>query len=201
MQDFKRHLGVQLDFLRNSARAFDSGNKPEAIRIAVVLRVIFYRSTKSISLLDHLNALEIKIRSEAFARRQALTGRRVVAGFSWSLATMVLAPSGCRLEPRTDPSGPCAFVSATEWWNEVVSTLSGNGYTRAKIILWAANKDGGAHVDAKVPEAYAELRASGALGFFQIGGVQIPVEDAHLTLLRTMAFEVLNSPELLALAG
>ena len=60
--------------------------------------------------------------------------------------------------------------------------------------------DGGAHVDSALPQDYEAVKASGAIGSFEEQGTKIEIEDAHLTFLRTMAFEVLNSTDLVASA-
>jgi hypothetical protein len=63
------------------------------------------------------------------------------------------------------------------------------------------NKDGGAHVDAQVPEAYKFLTEG--MGHSQVNGQgnNLPIENAHYAALRHMAFEVLESEELLSLVG
>src|ERR1019366_5734425 len=57
----------------------------------------------------------------------------------------------------------------------------------------------GAHVDDELVPEYEQLKSAGSFGSIEgPGGQTIPIEDAHLTFLRTMAFEVLNSPDLVA---
>jgi hypothetical protein len=74
-------------------------------------------------------------------------------------------------------------------------------YSRKRVVLWAANKDGGAHVDDQQEPEYQQRKAAGAIGAIEgPGGVLVPIEDAHLTFLRTMAFEVLSSQDLVTLA-
>ena len=73
--------------------------------------------------------------------------------------------------------------------------------TRKDIILAAANKDGGAHMDEKLEPNYERLAASGALGMYAsqitVGdGTRVdlpPLENGHLVYLRQMGYEVLNS--------
>jgi hypothetical protein len=198
--DFKAHLAQQLGFLERSAAAYDSGHRQEAIRIGTTLRVIFHDTRKSTSLLHHLNALNVLVRSEApdRARQDAqLAGRRILGEFSWSLAQFSLKG----FLPCTDPSGPHRLIEAPQWWTETFAHMEGIDYTRKAVVLWAANKDGGAHVDDELVPEYEQLKAAGSLGSIEgPGGQSIPIEDAHLTFLRTMAFEVLNSPDLMALA-
>jgi hypothetical protein len=92
------------------------------------------------------------------------------------------------------------LMPATAWWNQIIMTLNGMKITRKDIVLGAANKDGGAHVDQKLSPEYAALARDGAIGTFTYGAEgEFTVgtfRDAHLVSLRQMAFEVLNSPEL-----
>ena len=73
------------------------------------------------------------------------------------------------------------------------------------MVLAAAYKDGGAHVDAKLTADYETLMTSGERGFFhyqttgETGNFK-PIMDAHLVFLRQIGHELLSSPDLLALA-
>ena len=90
-QDFKKRLREQLGFLERSADAFDEGHREEALRIATALRVIFHNTPSSTSLLRHLNAVNVMVRSAAPDREKqdaALGGRKIVGEISWSLASM-----------------------------------------------------------------------------------------------------------------
>jgi hypothetical protein len=198
--DFKAHLAQQFGFLERSAAAFDAGHHQEAIRIGTSLRVIFHDTNKSTSLLRHLNALRVLVRSEApdRVRQNALLGgKRIVGEFSWSLGQFTMRG----FEPCKDPSTPHRLIEAPQWWTEVFAHMNNIDYTRKRVVLWAANKDGGAHVDDEQEPEYQELKAAGAIGAIEgPGDKSVPIEDAHLTFLRTMAFEVLNSPDLAALA-
>src|SRR5437899_1143187 len=60
---FCEHLTKQLEFLKRSSASFDSGHTDEAIRIAVVIRVLVHNSRSSTSLLRHLRATAIPLTS------------------------------------------------------------------------------------------------------------------------------------------
>lgn len=87
-----------------------------------------------------------------------------------------------------------------------LSATTGRDWTirRKDIILGAANKDGGAHVDAELAPNYEQLSNSGALRMYEMeisltNGETVhlpPLEDAHLIYLRQMGHEVLQSPDL-----
>lgn len=205
IQDFKVRMREQLGFLQRSADAFDAGHREEAIRIGTVLRTIFHDTRNSTSLLRHLNALSVLIRSEAPDRKKqdlALEYLTIVGEFSWSLASILPSATAGSFLPSVDPSNPGRMIEAPLWWNETFAHINGVNYTRQKLVLWAANKDGGAHVDDDIPADYERLKANAAIGSFQApDGSLIGIEDAHHTFLRTMAFEVLHSPDLIALAS
>lgn len=95
------------------------------------------------------------------------------------------------------PSVPCP-----EWWVQPVYFISGLLLSRKDVILAAANKDGGAHVDAPdvkldaLNEGFWLKTESGEDG----GTVSTPVVRNHFRMLRRFADELLHSPDLLALS-
>jgi len=76
-------------------------------------------------------------------------------------------------------------------------------YTRKDVVLAAANKDGGAHVDPTLEEFYKHLVAEGegAVGMIvhvtpiQGHREQLKAENTHLAMIREFTFEVLESAE------
>lgn len=202
--DFAAQLAKQIGFLERSAKDFDAGHTDEAFRIATALRVIFHQTPKSTSLLTHLNATKVLIRSavpDMSAMRAKIAPRKVVAQYFVSLATITVGNHGCVLLPKTEPASHHRMIPADEWWDEVFATINNTDYTRKALVLWACNKDGGAHVDDVLPPEYEAIKASGALGTFNHNGQDVPVEQAHLVFLRSMAFEVTASPDLRVIAG
>ena len=92
-QDFKAQLKRQLGFLEWSAGGFDAGRCDEAIRIATALRVIFHQAANSTSLLNHLNAAHVLVRSRApdRAKQNAQLGGRTVVGSILLIACLDVA--------------------------------------------------------------------------------------------------------------
>ena len=70
--------------------------------------------------------------------------------FAWSLAQFAMTG----FEPCTNPSTPHRLIEAPQWWTEVFAHMDDIDYTRKRVVLWAANKDGGAHVDDKQEPEY-----------------------------------------------
>src|SRR3989338_5194081 len=89
-----------------------------------------------------------------------------------------------------------------KWWGQAVMVIDRQRITRKSIVLAAANKDGGAHVDTSLSSEYEALAKDGAVGYF--GHVSEgkenykPIGSAHLVTLRQIGYEVLSSPEFIA---
>jgi hypothetical protein len=81
---------------------------------------------------------------------------------------------------------------------------NGQEYSRRKIILSAANKDGGAHVDIQL-DKYYEILCAGEYAIGITGNLEYDVKppfpqgvtmfpkNAHLALIRQFAHEALSS--------
>jgi hypothetical protein len=204
----KEYLRTHLNFLIKSAAAFDNGERDEAIRTAVSMRVLLHDTRNSISLLTHLNAKNIFLTSTC---AQIPTGAVIGSG-SMFYYRVQATPHGPRtiVKPclNDGPPIPPYHLKAEEWWNQIVFVLShGNDprISRKDIVLVAANRDGGAHVDQNLTPQYESLKkAGGTWTYFdyKIGDEQktFTFENIHQVLIRQMAYELLNSPALLAVA-
>ena len=192
---FIQKLTEQLSFIHRSCLAFDQGAEDEAIRIAVALRVIFHTTSKSKSLLTHLGIADSKMLSSSRGRGDD----KDYLGFQIDLSST---------QPlRAIPLLENKFIerSFADWWrNETIFVYNGNAYSRRHIVLSAANKDGGAHVDEILEDYYKALIEAGKFlsitGNLEYEGIPpfpqgVPVypQNAHLALLRQFAFEALNS--------
>lgn len=201
MVDFKRHLSRQLGFLHRSAAAYDAGATDEAIRMAVTMRVLFHQTRSSTSLLTHLGASNVRLLSTPGSEE---IGPRVMQYFGLGLTRMG-GVAGLQYIPQLGDGPPIhAFIEVARWWGQTVYVLNPDTrLTRKLIVLNAANKDGGAHVDHQLDREYEELASNFPLSGFQVqDGVvtEYAVDDAHFVAIRQMAYEVLHSPELLALS-
>jgi hypothetical protein len=59
-----------------------------------------------------------------------------------------------------------AFV---DWWNDPILTdAEGTNYSRRSLVLWTANKEGGAHVDRRLPQDYSALTRENSIGITQV---------------------------------
>lgn len=222
---FRESLADQLRFLKTSCERYDQGDKREAVRIATALRVIFHDTRNSTSLLTHLKAKD-KVTLYSVSRPPP-PGTLEFRGMGRT--TLVITPKDYQVFRRVEPvlddeAGPHPPMTADAWWEmpvfvsrtdgrlRLMGTLAANTgknvvITRKDIILGAANKDGGAHVDAVLSPNYEFLAQVGA---YRINDEEIElangklvhlpqVKNIHLLHLRQMGYEALHSPHLFAL--
>lgn len=193
--DFVHHLQRQLGFLENSCASYDAGHHSEAIRIATVIRVLLHDTGKSTSLLRHLAATDIQLLSTTFDPP------------SWAFHFMGLGQfgGGRGYVPQLGDGPINTLIPVTTWWNQVVMVIDRTRITRRDLVLGAANKDGGAHVDTNLTAEYEALATDGVVGslIYRMSDdseVAAPIQGAHLLSLRQLGYELLHSPALLDLA-
>ena len=223
-EDLRNHLCDELRFLRASAASFDGGQEGEAKRLATTVRVLLHDTKQSESLLQQLKlkqAIGMYNTAHPFnpnnlAPHQGLVVMRmdVPPNVGGSLTVTLLGEG----QPYTDappdkprarvayvprvhmPDGPWAptRVPFTTWWEEIViKDRQGNVFTRKDIVLAMANKEGGAHVDPKLDEAYAKLTRFHSQGWqVRTDTIRQPPDNSLVAAsVRQIAYEVLVSIE------
>lgn len=197
---FEEKLREQLGFVQRSCAHFDEGHEEEAVRLATTLRVLFHDAQRrdgrasSTSLLTHLSMDDTTMLTTPrtnFADWRDFLSVRIDLSSKYPTT---LIP---RLEDQFQP------IPFLEWWSgQAVMEVDGQAITRKKLILAAANQDGGAHIDATLQRFYQELAAGqyslGITGNLTCNGVP-PFEqgatlyppNGHLALLRQFAHEAL----------
>jgi hypothetical protein len=189
-EKLRDHLWRQLGFLARSCESFDQGYLDEAIRTAVTIRVLIRQTRSSTSLLTHLDATGIHLLSMC----------PPMIGLEDTLVFFGLgAGKGGEYYAHLERASIRRMIPVDEWWNEIVYVLGADTrITRKDIVLGAANKDGGAHVDQHLTPEYQKL-----IDFLQIGSWAENGErewrdaNMHFVALRQMGYELMNSPELL----
>lgn len=191
------HLCRQLEYLRRSCELYDAGHLDEAIRLAVVIRVLIHDTKNSKSLLRQMRIKEQVNLVTSFGYSKKLPGDFKPISV---LPLLVSSEEGGTNAPFPIPI-PQILMAVNEWWEEIVwkqkSTL-----TRREIIVGTANKEGGAHVHANAPEIIQELRQGLVqISSLKVNGVEVGTpENYHLILIRQFAHELLNSESLTVLA-
>lgn len=195
-------LTEQIGFIRASCQAYDAGSESEALRIATCLRTILHDSSRggpnpSVSLMSHLGLKNGSMLSSS----RGIGDREDFISYRFSL----------------DKANPASMIpilgdkfheiSINDWWNkETVIKRAENPVTRRRLVLDAANKDGGTHVDQSLPNYYALLNEGDQSIGISISGLKDKVgwvkfeEDkthfatnSHLALIRQFGHEFLAS--------
>jgi hypothetical protein len=190
------HLSRQINYLRRSCDIYDAGNPDEAIRLAVTIRTLVHDTPKSVSLLHQLEAKNAINVPTSFGY-----AKRLPENFKPAAMFPILANSASGGTTSPFPlSDPPVNLPLEEWWNEIVWIQEAT-LTRKQIVLNAANKEGGAHIEANAPKAVKDLRKGlSQIISMQINGVEVGTPaNYHFVLLRQFAHELLNCQRLLEL--
>jgi hypothetical protein len=193
LDELKQHLKEQIMFLQSSALSYDDGFTGEAKRLAVTVRVLLHDTNGSKSLLKQLGMKEMPLldTSTDFDPKNRVSHSGLVIMKS-SPQGQLFVPK-CTLPPRPGVEYP--HVCFDDWWEKLVVVDSQkNQFTRRDLVLFLANKVGGAHVDPKLDEAYVALTRQGSIGWNSISkGKSLPlIETASM---RQIAYELLTSFE------
>ena len=202
-QRFKKKLAEQAQFLEASCRAYDSGAEIEGFRIAVSLRVLFHqtiliasKSRGSISLITHLGMQDCKVLATVPTHANFTSFVRIQISLGSPQPIRAIPKLGDRFHP----------LPLNQWWDkQVVVSANSRNYTRRDLLLQAANKDGGAHVDEKLDEFYEALASGAQTLAIDASKLQFTGEapfnqsqmqycqNLHLAMIRQFGHEVLAS--------
>jgi hypothetical protein len=186
---FREQLRRQLGYLERSSVLFDAGQYDEAIRLATSIRVLLHDTRRSTSLLTHLG-VKSSITLATTAEDKPIESN------VWAMENLV---SFTGTWGRTDPKEICGQIPVDAWWGQIVHIRGPSRLTRGNIVLFAANQDGGAHVDDEVSD-HGQALLEGMWTTIRRGEPSARRRNDHLAMLRTMALEILNSSDLLKLA-
>lgn len=185
-------LAEQIGFLKVSIKAFDEGMEAEGKRIATVLRTLLKDSSRQSSLLKqtgHKQGAFIDTSQDRPIDNQLRMPKLV------RLRIPLGSGQHARLVPNMygNDESEARQVTFDVWWNApVVEIPGGPTFSRGDLIQLLSENDGGAHVDAQLPESYSRWTREGE---FRIPhgpiGQQVMLSNAHLASLRQMAHEML----------
>ncbi len=145
-QELLGQLKDQIDFIRASCKLFDSGQASEAKRIATQIRVLVHDTASSHSLLEQLGY-------KASHQFLSLAVHNKSNNLGPYFGLLNIGLPGRTYLPKLNQVSPQPMKFA-DWWQEpVLKDGDGTLYTRRDLVLFLANKDGGAHVDPEMDEA------------------------------------------------
>ncbi|TFD52180.1 hypothetical protein E3T55_06875 [Cryobacterium frigoriphilum] len=188
-RDLAERLAEHVDWLRASAVRFDAGTTSEAKRIATSIRSLVHTTDSSTSLLTQMNL------------RDSMVWRSAVNmvpsdGETHADALWVSVPSVPGFQPIKGM--PEHLTDFETWWRGSLGTVEGVELSRHYFVWHAANVDGGAHVDPRLPDHYDSLSRKGGLKPLRInsaGNSYPDRSDPTPSALRTMCTEIVISIE------
>jgi hypothetical protein len=190
--DMMKHFEQQRSFIQRSINSYDSGYEDEAQRIATIIRILVHDTRSSSSLFKHLdlkNRIQFLTTAGGYIPENQLSYEGILAASTAGLH-MPMCLTGHK------PEG--MLLQFDDWWNQIVLDDKVNLFTRKDLILEVADTDGGAHVDDKLNEAYANLTKNHTLsGRMLIDGKSYPFRNSPVyACIRQIAFELLYSIDL-----
>ncbi|APC41077.1 hypothetical protein [Clostridium estertheticum] len=140
-EEYLSRLKDQFDFLKVEFSEYEKGKGHFALKMAATLRTIFHKTDQSLSILPDLatrNGIEIYFKGKDQTRIDAYTSLYI--GFTIG-------------QKRPCLDAPFLIKKAFEdYWKEIVYVEGNIRYTRSQLVLWAANKLGGVHVDPRIQD-------------------------------------------------
>lgn len=193
----------QKRLLELHCESYDDGEEVMALSIACAIRVFVHDTRRSTSLLTHIGKkssdfLSTSNRSEGPVQlglvRRINVGVRDGRGGEakyWPLCDERHFPS------PTESS----LLSFENWWTEDVFKSQSHSLSRRDLVLFVANRDGGAHVDGDVDLRYDAFRKSwsGGSSLVGTGSGSVRGYDNIPTYpgVRQIGYELLHSSSLL----
>ena len=194
------HLRDQINFMIASAISFDNGFESEAKRLAIAIRILVHDTSRSTALLTQLKKMNILFYDSAspfdpgnLLTSNCLTMIRASKKEGEALVGDYVAP----LDDLSPARNKDKKVGFGRWWNRTTmyKDKEGNRFTRRDLVLTVADKEGGAHIDPKLDEAYAKLSRFNSLGWkvYVQGEAKDFRNSPVLPSIRQIAHEVLKT--------
>jgi hypothetical protein len=192
-EELVTHLHDQIGHLRRSAAAFDGGAEGEAARLALSIRVLLHDTKKSKSLLGQLGVKERLRFLESSLGVTRLQDNH--PGRDCGLLSIELDPqngAGRYFAPleKLPPERLRQRAKFSAWWS--MKVFEGKvSLSRKDLVLAFADTDGGAHVDARLMDEYANLTRRNAPGWaLSDSDGTHPLKGAGHASVRQMAYEL-----------
>lgn len=193
IESYRKLFGEIIDALRLSCQSYDKGYFGEAKRLATSVRVLVHDTNTSHSLFEQLG---IK-RKLAFSSTPSAYGKNNLLA-ECHLVMALVGPQPTYEAALDRLPFPWQQLPFDGWWSQVVvRDAKGERFSRKDLVLWFANKEGGAHVDPKLDERYRKLQDENSFGFTFVanGAEATPTAGVELACMRQIAHEILCTVE------
>lgn len=157
VSDYLDSLNEQMEFIVNACKLYDEGNYFYAKQIATHIRVLVHDTKQSISLFNLMEKKDtMKFCSTASFPKKAV----LHISFISPVNKVIDGKSEHTFVPNLNESGSKSnkkWVNFETWYDQKVLVSGENTFTRKDMILYLANKDGGAHIDPYIEERYYKI--------------------------------------------
>ncbi|KIA73407.1 hypothetical protein ANMWB30_23340 [Arthrobacter sp. MWB30] len=169
------HFVEQLDFLDSSCMLYDAGSRAEAKRLATTVRVLLHDTKFSTSLLRRLGLKEAVSWADGVVDewlKDVIKEQGAGQLMSVSLLTTIKLPVGFLESPDLVKYVPVCEVQVLgerwvpfDYWWTATRIVDGDlrSVSRKQIVLYLANKAGGAHID-DLPESWQRIERESGMG-------------------------------------
>jgi hypothetical protein len=180
----------------------------EALRIATTIRVLVHDTPRSSSLLGQMKLKNsIKFLDSAIPTHPVPAAEAnvdlVYYGPPGLVAIRSYSMGGKFIPLFSEIKHKPSYILFDNWWETpCIPQYNGSKYSRAALVDMLANKEGGAHVDPAVNEAYREYIKNSPFGSsFYVEGVDLGFTDnAAYASMRQVGWELLESLKPLAIS-
>ena len=209
-KQLKEKVVEQLRFIHKSSNYYDSGDHSEAIRIAAAIRILIHDTKNSKSLLKQLEKKDIPFFDSSIGENEqaffeisnldkVVMGGKEDLPYAALLAKKMYGPGQTKLEylpivfySRFDNNRHLRPVPFDVWWSLVVfDDYNGNKLTRKDLILTMTNKDGGAHVDEKLPSQYERFKENVLFHSVMGNEIEVPINIPLNASVYQIGFEII----------
>lgn len=198
--ELEEDLQKQIRFLESSCSLYDAGDEGEALRIATTLRVLVHDTGKSHSLLGLLKLKSTMKFLDSGAPIDPIPakeggGLMVMHGLPGLVGIRCSIKGGQFIPVLSIRDHTPGYVSFKEWWeNPCIPGHNKNRYMRKQLVLQMANKEGGAHIDKEIDEAYRQYTKSPLGMSFKVYGVEVGfINSAADASMRQIGWEALEA--------
>lgn len=202
-----QQLGYEvITYLQRLCDDYDNGNTFAIVLVAVLLRTLLKTKGDTKSVLhqlgqDSISFLDTRIPEGSFSYwtfsanicNHTFIAQNVYGGLLSKLVTNGEKGLNLDYHPLLGKNKWAQMLSFNDWYTAIVFKDQKFELSREDCINIVADKDGGAHLDKRIPAKYSCFREPTALQFIIDGQIAVFNQNPVYVSLRQIAWEVLES--------
>lgn len=206
-QEEIQQLGYEvITYLQRLCDDYDNGNTFAIVLVAVLLRTLLKTKGDTKSVLhqlgqDSISFVDTRAPEASFSywtfgdniRNHTFIAQNVYGGLLSTIVTNGEHGLNLDYQPLLDRNRNADKQSFDDWYTAIVFKDSTFQLSREDCINIVANKDGGAHLDKRIPPKYSCFRKPTALQFIIDGKIAVFNQNPVYVSIRQIAWEVLES--------